>query len=48
MSISKYKIPSVNGEGWGVFLFDDTGIFTHAHQLKDFYYPQVQKNVILS
>ncbi|MBJ8113400.1 hypothetical protein JDS99_27960 [Bacillus cereus group sp. N6] len=26
----------------------NTGLTIHAHQLKTFYYPQVQKNVILS
>ncbi|MEH7186621.1 hypothetical protein [Bacillus toyonensis] len=38
MEISKYKIPSVNGEGWGVFLFDDTGIFTAITDFGNFSY----------
>ncbi|MGR5963541.1 hypothetical protein ACT7DB_01275 [Bacillus cereus] len=28
--------------------FSGIGVVDHAHQLKNFHYPQVQKNVILS
>ncbi len=32
----------------GIALTGGIGAASHAHQLKAFYYPQVQKNVILS
>ncbi|WP_423752596.1 ATP-binding cassette domain-containing protein [Bacillus cereus] len=37
-----------SGCGKSVTALSIMGLIAHAHQLKNFYYPQVQKNVILS
>lgn len=35
-AVYRYTVPSVDGEGWGVFLFDQSGVFTAVTDFGNF------------